>query len=163
LMLKCIIGFGGLGLEELGRKLVIMGYDGSNVFQSNWMSVILQLRKKIMPYNKVFLVLATKLALMLSFYQLSLLCINWKIFYKFYILFLLIAQKNLQNFTLWLIFLTPKTICCWGMWKPIGSTCFFQPKKYVEYHLFIMRCMLKIWKLILHSKIWVLFVIWSSF
>lgn len=33
LMLKCIIEFGGLGLEDLGLKLVNLGCDGNNVFQ----------------------------------------------------------------------------------------------------------------------------------
>ncbi len=37
--------FGGLGLEELGTKLVNMGYDGSNVFQGHQIGVKLVQRK----------------------------------------------------------------------------------------------------------------------
>ncbi len=33
LVVKCLLTFGGLGMEELGGKLVSMGYDGSSVFQ----------------------------------------------------------------------------------------------------------------------------------
>jgi hypothetical protein len=36
-----MIDFGGLVLEELGRKLVNMGCDGDNVFQGNQTNVIL--------------------------------------------------------------------------------------------------------------------------
>jgi hypothetical protein len=30
---KCLLAFGGLGMEELGGKSVNMGYDGNSVFQ----------------------------------------------------------------------------------------------------------------------------------
>ncbi len=33
LVMKCLFTFGGLGVEELGGKLVSMGYGGSSVFQ----------------------------------------------------------------------------------------------------------------------------------
>ncbi len=33
LMLKCLLESSGLGFEELGRKLINMGCDGSNVFK----------------------------------------------------------------------------------------------------------------------------------
>ncbi len=35
LVLKCMINFGGVKLEELGKKLVNMGCDSNSVFQSN--------------------------------------------------------------------------------------------------------------------------------
>jgi hypothetical protein len=33
LMVKNLLNFSGLRLEELGAKLINMGYDGNNVFQ----------------------------------------------------------------------------------------------------------------------------------
>jgi hypothetical protein len=34
-MVKCMLDFGGLGVEELVGKLVNIGYDRSNVFQGH--------------------------------------------------------------------------------------------------------------------------------
>ncbi len=39
LLVEGYLDFGGLGLEELGAKLVNMGYDGSNVFQGHRIGV----------------------------------------------------------------------------------------------------------------------------
>ncbi len=39
LLVEGYLDFGGLGLEELGAKLVNMGYDGSNVFQGHQIGV----------------------------------------------------------------------------------------------------------------------------
>ncbi len=47
LMLKCLFEFGGLGLGELVGKLVSMGCDGSNVFQSHQIGVTLQSKEKV--------------------------------------------------------------------------------------------------------------------
>jgi hypothetical protein len=44
LVLKCMINFRGLGLEELGKKLV-NGCDSSSVFQNNRTSVLCNLKK----------------------------------------------------------------------------------------------------------------------
>ncbi len=41
LLVEGYLDFGGLGLEELGAKLVNMGYDGSTMFQGHRISVIL--------------------------------------------------------------------------------------------------------------------------
>ncbi len=35
LMVKCMLDFGGLGVEELARKLVNIGCDKFNVFQGH--------------------------------------------------------------------------------------------------------------------------------
>jgi hypothetical protein len=43
LMFKCLLESSGLGIEELGRKLVGMGCDGSSVFKLlNWYDLIIQ-------------------------------------------------------------------------------------------------------------------------
>jgi hypothetical protein len=81
-----------------------------------------------------FTILPTKLTLLSSLHQISLLCIKWKVFYIIYIPFLFTSQTNSQNFKSWLIFSTPKTTSCSRMWKPDGSTCFFKKKKCIEYH-----------------------------
>jgi hypothetical protein len=39
LMVKNLLKFGGLKLEELGAKLINMGYDSNNVFQRHKTSV----------------------------------------------------------------------------------------------------------------------------
>jgi hypothetical protein len=39
LIVKNLLNFGGLKLDELGAKLINMGYDGNNVFQSHKTSV----------------------------------------------------------------------------------------------------------------------------
>lgn len=39
LMVKNLLKFVGLRLEELGAKLINMGYDGNNVFQRHQTSV----------------------------------------------------------------------------------------------------------------------------
>ncbi len=38
LMVKNLLNFGGLRLEELGAKLINMGYDGNKVFQRHHIS-----------------------------------------------------------------------------------------------------------------------------
>jgi len=50
LVLKCMINFRGLRLEELGKKLV-NGCDSSNVFQNNRTSVTLQVKKIVAHFH----------------------------------------------------------------------------------------------------------------
>jgi hypothetical protein len=40
LMLKCLINFGGLGLKDLVREPVNIGYNDSNTFQGHKIRVI---------------------------------------------------------------------------------------------------------------------------
>ncbi len=60
LMLKCLFEFGGLGLGELVGKLVSMGCDGSNVFQSHQIGVTLQSKEKVVQFLMEFIVSLTK-------------------------------------------------------------------------------------------------------
>ncbi len=50
LMLKCLIDFGGLGLEGLVGKLVGIGCDGSSVFQGHKTGVTQQFNEKVVPF-----------------------------------------------------------------------------------------------------------------
>jgi hypothetical protein len=50
LMVQVLPKFGWLRLEELRRKLMNMGYDGSNVFQGHWTWVTLQFQEKVAPF-----------------------------------------------------------------------------------------------------------------
>jgi len=50
LMVKCMLDFGGLRVEELAEKLVSSGCDGSNVFQGRQTSVTTQFRDKVTPF-----------------------------------------------------------------------------------------------------------------
>jgi len=43
-MLKCLVEYGGLGLEKLVGKLVNIGCDGNNVFYSHISRVTLQFK-----------------------------------------------------------------------------------------------------------------------
>jgi hypothetical protein len=47
LMVKGLFKFGGLGLEELARKLVSMGCNGSFVFQGHQTNVTMQFKKVV--------------------------------------------------------------------------------------------------------------------
>jgi hypothetical protein len=49
-MLKCLLEFGGTSLDELGGKLASMGFEKSNVFQSNQTCVTLQFKEKVDYY-----------------------------------------------------------------------------------------------------------------
>jgi hypothetical protein len=50
LMVKFLPKFGWLRFEELRRKLMNMGYNGSNVFQGHWTCVTLQFQEKVAPF-----------------------------------------------------------------------------------------------------------------
>jgi hypothetical protein len=50
LMVKCMLDFGGLGVEEQARKLVSIGCDRSNVFQGHQISVTMQFWNKFSPF-----------------------------------------------------------------------------------------------------------------
>ncbi len=76
-----------------------------------------------------FILLPTKLTLLTSLYQISFLCIKWKVFYITYIPFCFTSQKIWQIFKSWVIFSTPKSTNCSRNWKPDGSKCFIKKKK----------------------------------
>jgi hypothetical protein len=50
LMLTTIVTFGGLNGEELGAKLISMGYDGSSVFQGARVGVSTQMKENVVPF-----------------------------------------------------------------------------------------------------------------
>jgi len=50
LMVKCMLDFCGLRVEELARKLVNIGCDGSNVFQGHRRSMTTQFKDKVVPF-----------------------------------------------------------------------------------------------------------------
>jgi hypothetical protein len=50
LMVKCMLDFGGLRVEELVRKLVNIGCDRSNVFQGHQIGVTMQFRNKVIQF-----------------------------------------------------------------------------------------------------------------
>jgi hypothetical protein len=49
-MVKRMLDFCGLGVEELVGKLVSIGCDGSNVFQGHQTSMTMQFRNKVVPF-----------------------------------------------------------------------------------------------------------------
>ncbi len=49
-MLKCLLEFGGLRLEEFCEKLVNIGCNGSSVFQGHKIRVTQQFKKKVVPF-----------------------------------------------------------------------------------------------------------------
>ncbi len=49
-MLKCLLQFGGLRLEEFCEKLVNIGCNGSSVFQGHKMGVTHQFEEKVGPF-----------------------------------------------------------------------------------------------------------------
>ncbi len=49
-MLKCLLEFGGLRLEELCEKLVNIGCNGNNMFQGHMTGVTQQFKKKVVPF-----------------------------------------------------------------------------------------------------------------
>jgi hypothetical protein len=51
LMLKCLVEYGGLGLEELVGKLVIIKCDDNNVFKGHKSKVTLQFKEKVTPLD----------------------------------------------------------------------------------------------------------------
>jgi hypothetical protein len=93
-----------------------------------------------------FTFLRTKLTLLSSLYQISFLCIKWKVLYIISIPFLFTSQKLCQSFKSWLIFSTPKAPNCSRMWKLDGSTCFFKEEKNIEYHQLIVKMHVETWK-----------------
>jgi len=50
LTIKCMLDFGGLKVEELVRKLVSIGCDGSSVFQGHQISMTTQFKNKVVPF-----------------------------------------------------------------------------------------------------------------
>ncbi len=50
LMLKCLLEFGGLRMEELGEKLVNIGCNVSSMFQGHRMGVTQQFKEKVVPF-----------------------------------------------------------------------------------------------------------------
>jgi hypothetical protein len=50
LMVKSLLEFGGLRLEELAGKLVNMGCNGSSIFQGHRMGVTMQFKKVVAPF-----------------------------------------------------------------------------------------------------------------
>jgi hypothetical protein len=49
-MLKCLVEYGGLGLEKPIGKLVNIGCDGNNVFYNHKSRVTLQFKEKVAPF-----------------------------------------------------------------------------------------------------------------
>jgi hypothetical protein len=49
-MVKCMLDFGGLGVEKLAKKLVNIGYDRSSVFQGHWTGMTMQFKNKVAPF-----------------------------------------------------------------------------------------------------------------
>ncbi len=45
-----MLDFGGLGVEELARKKMNIGYDGYNVFHGHQTSVTMQFKDKVAPF-----------------------------------------------------------------------------------------------------------------
>ncbi len=102
-MLKCLLEFGGLKLEELCEKLINIGYNGSNMFQGHKTRVTHQFKEKVAPFvtGIHYFVHNTNLAIIIM--SMSLLYINSSFSYKVSMPFLHIIQRNLQNFKSWWI------------------------------------------------------------
>jgi hypothetical protein len=49
-MIEACLDFNGIGLEELGAKLVSMGCDRNSVFQGQQVGVTLQFKLKVVPF-----------------------------------------------------------------------------------------------------------------
>jgi hypothetical protein len=49
-MVKCLLDYGDLGVEEPWRKFVSMGCDGNNIFQAHWTSVMMQIKLKVATF-----------------------------------------------------------------------------------------------------------------
>jgi hypothetical protein len=50
LMVKCMLDFGGLGVEELVWKLVNIHCDGFSVFRGHQIGVTTQFKDKVVPF-----------------------------------------------------------------------------------------------------------------
>ncbi len=48
-MFIAMVTFGGLNFEKLGAKFILMGYDGSSVFQGVRVGVTTQMKKNVAP------------------------------------------------------------------------------------------------------------------
>jgi hypothetical protein len=60
LMVKCMLYFGGLGVEELVGKLVSIGSDKSSIFQGHRTCMTTQIKDKVAPFITRMLVLPTE-------------------------------------------------------------------------------------------------------
>jgi hypothetical protein len=49
-MLIARVTFGGLNAEQLGTKLISMGYDGSSVFQGAKVGVTTQMKENVVSF-----------------------------------------------------------------------------------------------------------------
>ncbi len=50
LMLRCLDSFAGVGVKDLGLKLISMGCDGNNVFQGARVGGTIQMKKIVVPF-----------------------------------------------------------------------------------------------------------------
>jgi hypothetical protein len=50
MILKCLLEFGGLRLEELKKKLINMGCDGSSVLQAIQLVSLVQFKEKVASF-----------------------------------------------------------------------------------------------------------------
>jgi hypothetical protein len=48
-MFIAMVTFGGLNFEKLGAKFILMGYDGSSVFQGVRVGVTAQMKENVAP------------------------------------------------------------------------------------------------------------------
>ncbi len=160
LMVKVLPKFGWLGLEELRRKLMNMGYDGSNVFQGHWTCVTLQFQKRVAPFLIRMHCFAHKtnlIVIILS--KLDLVC-QLKAFLQNLYVFLPMAHKSSKGFKNLQICSIPRVTNYLEMWRLDGYPCCFQQNKYMKNTiLWLWKCMLKVQKVML----WMCYVTLSSF
>jgi hypothetical protein len=84
MVVKVLLDFGSLRMEELWGKLVSLGCNGSSISQGH---VILSFKVKVGPFLIGFNVLFT-IPSMLSFFHIWILYISWKAYCKTYICFI---------------------------------------------------------------------------
>jgi hypothetical protein len=77
-----MLDFCGLKVEELARKLVNIGCDGSNVFQGHRTSMTTQFKDKVVPYIFGMHCFAHQTNLAVISLSNVLLFVIWKVSYK---------------------------------------------------------------------------------
>jgi hypothetical protein len=109
-MLKCLLEFGGLRLEELCEKLVNIRCNGSSMFQGHRTWVTQQFKEKVAPFvTKVhYFVHNTNLVIITML--MSFLYINLSFSYKVSMPFSHTIRRNWQNFKSWWIYSKPRGI-----------------------------------------------------
>jgi hypothetical protein len=100
---KGLFKFGGLGLEELARKLVSMGCNGSSIFQGHQTNVTMQFNEVVAPFLSGIHYFAHKMNfVMITLFDLPLVHRLEGVLQSLYFI-LLIAQRNSFNFKSWQI------------------------------------------------------------